>query len=423
MWAGIIAATLFVLPASSPPNVVFLSVDTLRADHLGCYGYQRDTSPNIDRLAARGLVFEDCVCEVPLTNPSFGSMLSSRYPRMTGTTRNGLPMPAGVPLVTEAFRAAGYETACIQSNWTLKGKLCGLDRGFERYDDDFDKRRWGFLVAERRADEVTRLALQWLSTRDNNRPFFAWIHYSDPHQPYKYRRQYNPWGEPLRYWHEPDKTRVRYDSEVAFMDHHLGAVLNALPGENTYVLLVSDHGESLHEHDYVGHGRRVYQPGLHIPLIIAGPGVEPGRRGVKARGLDVGPTLLGLAGLAGLPGMLGRDLVKEEIPETRPRIVETYGGAVPQIPGVKSLLKHTPPMQQGILAGEWKLVVMGPYEELYNLRKDPAETNDLSRELPEKTADLERRIKTWSRTIERGASQPALLNANDIEALEAAGYL
>ena len=105
--------------AFAAPNVVFLSVDTLRADHLGCYGYERATSPNIDALATEGLLYRDCVCEVPLTAPSFGSMLSSRFPRSTGTMRNGLRMPGDVPLITEQFREAGYVTWCVQSNWTL----------------------------------------------------------------------------------------------------------------------------------------------------------------------------------------------------------------------------------------------------------------------------------------------------------------
>ena len=140
------------------PNIVFLSVDTLRADRLGCYGYPLDTSPNLDAFAQGARLFEDCVCEVPLTAPSFGSMLSSRFPRSTGQTRNGLRMPETVPLVTERFRAAGYQTFCVQSNWSLKAHLSGLDRGFDRFEDNLAMKRWGVLKPERYGDKVTSIA-------------------------------------------------------------------------------------------------------------------------------------------------------------------------------------------------------------------------------------------------------------------------
>ena len=158
--------------ADAAPNVVLLSVDTLRADRLGAYGYPLPTSPQLDAFAAAALLFEDAVCEVPLTGPSMGSMLSSRFPRMTGTTRNGLRMPSSVPLVQEQFQAAGYHTFCVQSNWTLKDKLSGLARGFDVYDDGFRKKRWGFMKAERDGDEVTRLALEYLESRPGDQPFF-----------------------------------------------------------------------------------------------------------------------------------------------------------------------------------------------------------------------------------------------------------
>ena len=119
---------LLIASIFSAPNVILISMDTLRAENLGCYGYGSPTSPHIDALAARSVVFDDVVCEVPLTGPSFCAMLTSRYPRGTGVTRNGIPLPEGVPTVAEIFSGAGYETMCVTSNWTLKGKLSGLDR-------------------------------------------------------------------------------------------------------------------------------------------------------------------------------------------------------------------------------------------------------------------------------------------------------
>lgn len=404
------------------PNVVLLSVDTLRADRLGCYGYGFDTSPNVDAFAAEGLLFENVVCEVPLTSPSMGSMLSSRYPRTMGTTRNGLRMPAGPPLVQECFQAAGYETFCVQSNWTLKAKLSALDRGFERYDDDFHKKRWGIIKAERPADEVTRNALEMLDTRDAARPFFAWIHYTDPHAPYTMHRKHNPQDRRPFSARRRDKAGIKYDSEVAYCDAHIATLLAALP-ENTAVVFVADHGESLWEHDYLGHGRRVYQPGLHIPLIIRAPGMAPGRSAVPARGADVGPTLLGLAGIAPAPGMVGRDLLAAGADLSGPRVVETYGGAVPNLPGAKAVMADAAPMHQAVLEGDWKLIVSGRDVELFNLDTDPGEHTNLAAENPGRVAEMRSLIDAWNAANVQAELGEGTLNEEDVQALEALGYV
>jgi choline-sulfatase len=420
------AVLLAGLPANAvpeKPNVVFLSVDTLRADVLGCYGYDLETSPALDTFAEEALLFEDCVCEVPLTAPSFSSMLASRYPRMVGATRNGLRIAGDAPLVQEIFREAGYYTFCVQSNWTLKAKLSGLDRGFEAYDDDFHKKRWGFIKPERLADEVTEIALEMLADAGSTKPFFAWIHYSDPHAPYKKHKKYNPSGK-KGIWRmsNEEKVRVKYDMEVAYTDAHIKKILDALP-ENTAVLFVGDHGESLYEHDYLGHGRRIYQPGLHIPLMIRAAGVTPGRTRMPARGIDIGTTLLGLAGLAPAPEMLGLNLLEEEAPADRARVIETYGGAVPKIPGVKALLSDAGPIRQGVLIEGWKLILNGRDEELFYLPDDPGELENLAPENPEKTAALRRLIEEWDQAAEKGISGGESLDEEDIRALESLGYV
>ena len=405
------------------PNVVFLSVDTLRADHLGCYGYPLDTSPNIDALVREGLRFDDCLSEVPITSPSFCSMITSRYPRTTGTTRNGLPMPAHVPTVAEGFRGAGYATFCVQSNWTLKADLCGLDRGFDTYEDGFHKKRWGFLKSERYADEVTDIAIELLEARDPSRPFFCWIHYSDPHAPYRFHKAFHPAQKKLRKMDEVAQVRARYDSEIAFTDHHLGRLLDALPRENTFVLFVADHGESLHEHDYLGHGRRIYQTGVHIPLAIRGPGITAGVEATPARGIDVGPTLLGLAGLGRPPGMLGMDLLHDAVPADRARVIETYGGAVPKLPGARAVMTARPPMRQGVTRNEWKLILRGPRTELFNVREDPMEETNLAGEMEARVRELTTLVETWSVEHPEGSAEEAELDQDDLEALEALGYL
>jgi arylsulfatase A-like enzyme len=404
------------------PNVVLLSVDTLRADYLSCYGYEHPSSPHLDALAQEGMVFEDAVCEVPLTGPSFGSMFTSRYPRTTGATRNGLPVPEEIPKVTTRFKEAGYQTFCVQSNWTLKRKLSGLDQDFDIYDDDFREKRWGFLKGERYAEDVTRLALELLEKRDREKPFFAWVHYSDPHAPYENHPKFNVTGKRVWRLDQTDRVRAKYASEVAFTDHQIGRLLEALP-EDTFVLFVADHGESLYEHDYLGHGRRIHQTGLHIPFIMRGPGIEPGRSTAPVRGIDVGPTLLGMAGLPPLEGALGINLIADVVPETRDRVAETYGGAVPDIPGVRDIMEDAGPMRQGALLGGWKLILGDTDPELFYLPDDPGELNNLYAEQPEKAQALEALIETWSanhESVEGGAPE---LDQDDLDALKSLGYI
>ncbi|MBX3179849.1 MAG: sulfatase [Candidatus Hydrogenedentes bacterium] len=408
--------------AAAAPNVLLLSVDTLRADRLGAYGYALPTSPNLDAFAREALLFEDAVCEVPLTGPSMGAMLSGRYPRMTGTTRNGLRMPDEVPLATDQFAAAGYHTFCVQSNWTLKANLSGMDRGFALYDDDFRKKRWGFMKPERDGDDVTDIALKFLAERPNDKPFFGWVHYSDPHAPYKMHRKFRPAGKRAWYLGHEEKTRVKYDSEVAFTDNEIGKLLAALP-EDTIVVFVADHGESLFEHGYLGHGRKIYQNGMHIPLMIRAPGVDPERTATPARGIDIGPTLLGLAGLPVPDSMVGFDLLKENIPADRARVVETYGGAVPNLPGVKDVMAEAGPLMQGVIHEGWKLILEADRRELYYLPEDPAELNDRAAEDPDRADTLQQIIQRWEEATPVRAQGEENLNAEDLKALEALGYL
>ncbi len=422
MYSLALVPLILLVTAAEPPNVLLLSVDTLRADRLGCYGYGLDTSPNIDGLAAESLLFEDCVCEVPLTSPSMVSMFTSRYPRLTGTTRNGLRLSEDVPTIAEAFREAGFYTFCVQSNWTLKDKLCGLGRGFDVYDDDFHQKRWGIIKAERLAEEVTEAALRRFAERDPERPFFAWVHYTDPHAPYEMHGNFNP--SEKRAWRlkKREKVSVKYDSEVAFTDHHIAHLLEALP-ENTAIVFVADHGESLYEHDYLGHGRRIFQTGLHIPLMVRAPGLTPGRTQAPARGIDVGPTLLGLAGLEKTPQMLGVDLLREPPPMERVRVIETYGGAVPRLPGAKAVMAGAGPMRQGVLVEGWKLILNGRKRSLFHLPEDSGELEDFSDKQPERVDELEALVARWNEDMNPGREIEHDLDQDDIKALEALGYL
>lgn len=417
MLAVILAAAL------AAPNVIFISVDTLRADHLGFYGHPIATSPNLDRLAADSLVFDDTVCEVPLTGPSFCAMMTSRFPRATGVTRNGIRLPEDVPTTAEVFAAAGYETICVTSNWTLKAKLTGLDRGFAMYDDGFKKRRWVILKSERNGDEVTDAAIEALREKDPNKPLFAWFHYSDPHAPYKLHEGFEVATE-ADYAGDPGvDEKVKYDSEIAFTDAQIQRLLDALPKVNTFIVFAGDHGESLREHGYLGHGRRVYQNNLHIPLFIHGPGVKPGRTDTPARGLDIGPTLLNLAGLAPADGMAGQPLLLSKPNAERLRVVETYGGAVLDLPGAKEIMTSAGPEWQAVVFEGWKLIEGQNKTELYYLPSDPDELNNLAETDRERVAQLKDIISNWTASVKPVDANEAELSGEDVEALRSLGYV
>jgi arylsulfatase A-like enzyme len=413
-----------VLAASlSAPNVILISVDTLRADHLGFYGHTVATSPNLDRLAKESLVFDDMVCEVPLTGPSFTAMMTSRFPRSTGVTRNGIRLPEDVPTTAERFAAAGYETICVTSNWTLKSKLSGLDRGFGVYDDGFRKRRWVVLKSERDAKDVTDIAVEQLQARDNARPLFAWFHYSDPHAPYKYHDAFKV-STPEDYPDDPGaEEKARYDSEIAYTDAQIQRLVSALPMGETYIVFVGDHGESLREHDYLGHGRRMYQNNLHIPLFIHGPGLAPGRTSAPARGIDLGPTLLSLAGLDPVDGMIGQALLRTDIDPDRLRVVETYGGAVLNLPGAREIMESMGPELQAVVVDGWKLIEGNDDVELYYLPEDPGELNNLAGADRDRVARLKKVIASWADAVTPSESEEADLDEEDIEALRSLGYV
>ncbi len=408
---------------AEPPNLVLLSVDTLRADFLGCYGCEWGISPNVDAFADTGLLFEDALCEIPLTAPSFSAMFTSRYPRMVGVTRNGLRVDERVPLITERIRDAGYYTFAVQSNWTLKGNLCGLDRGFDVYEDDYEQRRWAFYKGERNAERVSHIAQELLKNRPADKPFFAWIHFSDPHAPYHYHREFSPVKTSLYKLDRKERSRVKYASEVAYTDYHLGNVLEALP-ENTAVVFVADHGESLYEHGYLGHGRNLHQPSVHIPLIIRAAGVSPGRTNMPAGAIDIGNTLLGLLGIERIPGMVGCNILHETIPHDRARFMETYGGAVPGLPGMKQLLEATSPVHQGVVKEGFKLICSENQQPgLYYLPDDAEERRNLASHSPELHGELNGLLELWNTTFPRGKEKTVELTEEDREALKSLGYL
>lgn len=280
------------------PDVLLVTLDTVRADRLGSYGWPHARTPNLDALARRGVRFERCDTAVPVTLPSHATLLTGLLPPRHGVRDNGtFALGPEWTTLAERFRSAGYDTGAVISAVVL-ARRHGLDQGFRIYDDDLGA---GYTaatqVSERSAEAATDAALALLAKLE--RPFFLWVHYFDPHEEYRPPTRFADLGGPSRL----------YDGEIAFVDEQLGRLLAALPPE-TLVAAVGDHGEMLGEHGERTHGLLPFAGARRVPLIVAGAGVP---RGVVdrclARTVDLPPTLLALAGLATPPDLDGEPLL------------------------------------------------------------------------------------------------------------------
>lgn len=253
--------------SAAGPSVLLITLDTVRADHVACYGYSRIQTPAIDQLAADGVRFENACTVVPITLPSHATILTGTYPMFSGVRDFTSPaLPANIPTLAEMLHRSGYRTAAFVSSFVLNS-MWGLKRGFEVYDDDMgiDRNRPRFLfLLSRRGDHTTDRLLDWLS-RKGNRPFFAWLHLYDAHSPYRSPEPYHS-----RYSGRP------YDGAIAFDDAQVGRVISRLRALNLYdgtlIVLLSDHGESLGEHGESEHGFFIYNATLRVPLVVKPPG-------------------------------------------------------------------------------------------------------------------------------------------------------
>ena len=418
------------------PNVLIVTVDTLRADHLGGYGYDRNTSPVIDQLLREGVRFTQARTVEPLTGPALISMLTSRYPHQHGGSRNGLRMRSGLPSLPKTLQAHGYRTSAFVGNWTLRDKLSGLAEHFEFYEEIISRRRWfGLVKGEATADDLNEAFGHWLSDhvkRRTDQPFMAWIHYVEPHAPYRNQKAFH---EQLGFKRGQNLgARQRYDTEIAAVDAAIGELLEIagkkIDLDDTLIVFASDHGESLGEHGYWGHGRHLFEPTLHIPMSIRWPGhVSPSTVDAPALLIDLAPTILGLidhgvagrfAGLDWTPVFAG-----SEPPVNRITRYQAHRGAV--------LSKH-----DSDLARKAGLLEVGLIEknrkEIFNLEKNRRWLFDLNED-PE---ELESRTKTgehpteglltWMRTVFDGLDEfddtiPAPLDEESAEALRSLGYV
>jgi len=286
--------------AEPQPSVVVITVDTLRADRLSSYGYDRPTSPNIDELLSRGTRFTRAWTVEPLTNPALASMITGMLPHEHGASRNGLRMREGIDSLPKVLAQNGWRTAAVVSNWTLKDNVSRLGEHFDDYLEIFTKRRYfGLINSEADGSDVTDEAITWLDGHleaNPDQPFLMWVHYIEPHAPYQYQEDF---AADLGITGSNPSKSDRYDTEIAAVDHEISRLLKWLKknmeGDRMITFFAADHGESLGEHEYWGHGRNLMEPGLRIPMGITWPGtVEQGVIHSQARIVDLGPTVLGL---------------------------------------------------------------------------------------------------------------------------------
>ncbi len=403
-------------PPAQARHVVLVTIDTLRADRLGCYGARDVATPRLDRLASEGALAVEASAHVPLTRPSHVSLFTGLLPTEHGIRDNVSPaVVPRVPLLAERFREAAFATGAFVSSVVLESQS-GLDRGFDVYSDRFEGQGGDaqFLsTVQRKGEETLGEAVAWLKAKGEKR-VFLWLHLYEPHDPY----------EPP----EPYASRYAgrlYDGEVAFADELVGRLDDALASlgmrEATALVVTSDHGEGLGEHDESLHGFFAYQTTLRVPLVVRGPGIVAGRRLERTvRLVDVYPTVLELAGLAGTAdGLAGRSLAPALRGAPEPEEATTYAETL--VP----LLHFGWSDLRVIREGRFKYI-QAPRPELYDLREDPGERRDLAAERPQQAqamrAALAKVLDDERKARPAGASGPSP-SQELIERLGALGYV
>jgi arylsulfatase A-like enzyme/Tfp pilus assembly protein PilF len=401
---------------SRPTNLILISVDTLRPDRLGCYGYAKAETPNIDRLSRDGITFDDAVCAAPLTLPSHTTMLTGLSPVSHGVRDNAnFKLADDFVTLAEVLRANGYSTGAAVGAYVLDGRF-GLGQGFSAYDDDLSRGSQPsiFGYPERTADRVTQSAAAWLGGAPE--PFFLFVHYYDPHAPYAPPA---PYGDRF-----PGRG---YDGEIAFTDHEIGALLAGLEErgmlKRTLVAFVSDHGEGFGEHGENTHGILLYDGTLKVPFILRPAEKSPwARKGLKGMHIDMPvtlsdlyPTVLEMLGLKQHGESDGRSLVP---------LLE--GKPLPPVPlyfeSLSAYYAYRWSPLRGVRFDRWKYI-FGPDQELYNLADDPREQRNLAGEQGAKAGELRAALLEEAREEPGAGAAQARVSAADAQKLRALGYV
>ena len=353
------------------PNIILITLDTTRADHLPCYGYPGVKTPYLDALAREGIVFEQCTTSSPLTLPSHTSIMTGLYPTYHGVRVNANTAVSQKHLtLAELFTRQGYQCGAFIASFVLDGRW-GLKQGFHHYDDQFELEKYQGLnlaMIQRPGNEVIDAALSWLDDQSSS-SFFAWIHLYDPHTPYEppepYLTEYNTGQFGL------------YDGEIAFMDEQIGRVVSWLREKGltgkTLIVLIGDHGEGLGDHGEWEHGYFIYDYAVQVPFLIVTPFREfQGKRvSSQVRTVDLYPTLLEMAGVEVPEENQGESLL--DIFFHPDKSMESYAYCESLTPNIHY---NWSPLH-GLKTPRYKYIA-APRAELYDLEKDPDERHNLA---------------------------------------------
>ena len=401
-------------PRKVPPNIILITLDTVRADHLGCYGYREIQTPTLDALAHDGVVFERAISQVPLTWPSHAAILTGTYPFQNGVQDfTGQPLAPEFHSIAQALKQHGYATGAVVSAFVLD-RSWGLNRGFDFYDDAFSAETFqkkDIGLVDRRAAESVSHAIAWVK-KTPHRPFFLWLHLYDPHSPYDppepYRSQY--------------KDHL-YDGEIAYADHELGRLIAFLKQNHLYdgtmIAFLSDHGESLGDHGEHEHGFFVYNSTVHIPLIVkppAGSGIQAGRIARPVETVAVAPALLDAVGIKDpiekqfhSRGLFGAQAEKEDSAYSETFYPFSSFGWSPL---------------HALETARYQYID-APEPELYDVAADPEEKNNLAPQQSATIAVLKDKVDALlrERPLTAAQGQASNLSPDATEKLRALGYV
>ena len=390
-------------------NVLIITLDTLRADRVGCYGYDKARTPRLDGLAENGIRFENAVCQAPLTLPSHASIFTGLYPPSHQIRDNGAYyLDQGFQTLAEAFKEKGYNTAAFVGAFPVDSRF-GLDQGFDVYDDKFkEDEKFKAFNSERRAEDVFSSFQEWFLENSQSR-FFVWVHYYDPHLPYDppspYREEFS----------DP------YDGEVAYTDFYVGEVIDLLEErnvlDNTLVVVVGDHGEGLGDHKEIDHGLFLYNTTLKVPLIFSAPMNLPSQKVItsQVRLIDIFPTVLNLLNRSVSEDVQGENLISYMDGKRKDNLVSYIETFHPREMFRWAALR-------GIVDGRMKYID-APKPELYDMEKDPGEEHNIYQAEKQVASRLKEDLDGLIEKYTSGSSSRRGLSSEERERLMALGYV
>jgi arylsulfatase A-like enzyme/Flp pilus assembly protein TadD len=392
-------------------NVVLISIDTCRADHLSCYSHFRRTTPNIDAVARDGVLFQRAQTTNPLTLPAHCSMLTGTTPIYHGVHLNQTySLDAANVTLAEILQEAGYQTGAFVGAFPLHSRF-GLDQGFDTYDQQFSKISSGQFLDERVAQEVSQAAISWFD-QQRDKPFFLFAHFFDPHQPYEPPTEF-----------ESAVGNDKYDGEIAYTDFCIGQIIERLKEldliDSTLIIITADHGEGLGEHLEHTHGFFIYQSTNRVPLIVKSPGCVAGQQVDDAVGLiDIVPTVLGSLGLSVPSQVQGVDLSgylsgRSEPAEDRFLYSESWN----------TTSFNCCPLR-GLVHGHWRYI-WSLRPELYDLNRDPAEATNLVEREPQIAMQLQAHLEEMLADQHEWAQQrnSSVADQETLQRLKSLGYV